>query len=56
MPQLEIQTRNLALKHAGLVVIAIGIAVLHYLTPTVWHHFHIMYLRMFYLPIILASF
>jgi signal transduction histidine kinase len=43
-------------KHVYLIILSIAISVFHYITPTALHHFHAVYQRLYYIPIILASY
>jgi len=45
------------MKQTGVIIVLIvGIALFHYLTPVKSHHLHAIFQRLFYLPIILAAF
>lgn len=49
-------SRNHWLRHALILGLIIGISSLHYLTPVAFHHFHAVYQRLYYLPILLACY
>ncbi len=43
-------------KHLVTVALGVFISALHYLTPTHLHHFHAIFQRLYYIPIILAAY
>ncbi len=47
---------NKSLKHLVIIALIVGISSLHYLTPVAFHHFHAVYQRLYYLPILLACY
>ncbi|HLP41427.1 MAG TPA: ATP-binding protein [Fibrobacteria bacterium] len=43
-------------KHLFLFALIIGVSTFHYLTPVSFHHFHAIYQRLYYVPILLACY
>ncbi|MFH1761153.1 MAG: ATP-binding protein [bacterium] len=43
-------------KHLFIISSSLAISILHYITPTSLHHFHAIYQRLYYIPIIFASY
>lgn len=47
---------NKGLRHLIILALIIGVSTLHYLTPVAFHHFHAVYQRLYYVPILLACY
>lgn len=39
-----------------IALLIIGISLLHYITPTTKHHYHLIYMQAYFIPILIASF
>ncbi len=48
--------KKAVLRHLWVVALIIAVSTLHYLTPVAFHHFHAIYQRLYYLPILLACY
>ncbi|RJP19423.1 MAG: sensor histidine kinase [Candidatus Omnitrophota bacterium] len=52
----SITRRNFGIRFFVVVILSLLISNLHFLTPTFYHHMHLIYDRLCYFPIILAAF